>query len=91
MLEKNVSVNPSIVFREDFDDIAILYDPDSGKAFSLNRTGVLVWKSLDGKRSVSEVVASIISQCNDTPHNIERDAIEFIDHLIQSGLAGYVV
>ena len=40
--------NPLVVLREEFDDWAILFDPDTGNAFGLNPTGVYLWKLLDG-------------------------------------------
>lgn len=39
--------NPLIVLHEEFDDWAILFDPDRGNAFGLNPTGIFVWKLLD--------------------------------------------
>jgi hypothetical protein len=38
--------NPLIVLHEEFDDWAILLDPDRGNAFGLNPTGIFVWKLL---------------------------------------------
>ncbi len=40
--------NPSVVLREEFDDWAVLFDPDTGRGFGLNPTGVYLWKLLDG-------------------------------------------
>lgn len=91
VVKKKISVNPSIVFRDEFDDLAILFDPDSGKAFSINRTGALIWKSLDGKRSISDIVNCVNRECKDTANDVALETQEFIDHLVRNGLAGYVV
>ena len=40
--------NPLVVLREEFDDWAVLFDPDTGNAFGLSPVGVFVWKLLDG-------------------------------------------
>jgi len=43
--------NPVVLLREEFDDWAILFNPDATLGFSgfgLNPTGVYVWKLLDG-------------------------------------------
>jgi len=41
--------NPMVVFREEFDDWAILFDPETGKAFGVNPIGTEIWNKLDGK------------------------------------------
>jgi len=51
--------NPVIVLREEFDDWAILFDPDSGGAFGLNPTSVYIWKLLDGNRTNEEIVEKV--------------------------------
>jgi len=88
---KEVTLNPSVVFRDDLDDIAILYNPDNGKAFSLNQTGAIVWKLLSNKNSTYDIAANIKENHNDTQNKIEIETGEFIDSLIENGLAGYVV
>lgn len=40
-----IKVNRSVVFRDNFDDIVVLFNPDTGKSYSLNHTDVLIWKS----------------------------------------------
>ena len=43
----NPVANPLIVLREEFDDWAILFDPDTGSAVGINPVGVAIWKVLD--------------------------------------------
>jgi len=52
--EKPVA-NPLVVLREEFDDWAVLFDPDSGNAFGLNPLGVFIWKLLDGHRTIEDI------------------------------------
>ena len=73
--------NPMIVLREEFDDWAILFDPDSGDAFGLNPIGVHIWKRLDGKHSVTDILRDLQ----------EGDLQEFIEDLVQRGLVGYEI
>ena len=40
--------NPSIVFREEFDDWALLFDPDTGESYGVNPVGAFIWKELRG-------------------------------------------
>ena len=34
--------NPSIVFREELDDWALLFDPDTGEAYGINPVGAYI-------------------------------------------------
>ena len=43
--------NPLSVLREEFDDWALLFDPDSGKVVGLNPVSVFIWKRLDGNHT----------------------------------------
>jgi SynChlorMet cassette protein ScmD len=83
--------NPLIVLREEFDDWAILFDPDSGDAFGLNPIGVRIWKRLDGNHSVNDILQDLQAGFEDVPYEAEGDLQEFIEDLVQRGLAGYEV
>ena len=87
----NPIANPLIVLREEFDDWAILFDPDTGDAFGLNPIGVRIWKRLDGNHSVEDILQDLQESCEDVPEEAEGDLQEFIEKLVQRGLAGYEV
>lgn len=82
-------INPLIILREEFDDWAVVFDPDSGKAFGLNPTGVLIWKYLDGNHSLEEIQQELRDRMEDLPDNLRDDLEDFIKILIDQGLAGY--
>ena len=52
--DKKPKVNPTVVLREEFDDWAILFDPDTNVTLGINPMGVYIWKCLDGKHTVME-------------------------------------
>jgi SynChlorMet cassette protein ScmD len=84
--------NPMIILREEFDDWAILFDPDSGEGYGLNPVGVFVWKNLDGRHSAQDIALKLHeNNCEDMP----EDAIEriqmFLDDLTEHGLAGFEI
>ena len=83
--------NPLIVLREEFDDWAILFDPDTGDAFGLNPTGVHIWKRLDGNHSVNDILKHLQEGYENVPVQAEGDLQEFIQDLVQRGLAGYEI
>ena len=83
--------NPNVILREEFDDWAVLYDPDSGNGFGVNPVSVFIWKRLDGRHGLSEIVAELRKTCEDVPEDAEGYVNEFIQDLIQRGFAGYEV
>jgi len=79
--------NPFIVLRIEFDDWAILFDADSGDGYTINPVGVFVWKNLDGKCTVPEIVEKLKGECEEVSENVETDCNEFIDELLKRELA----
>ncbi len=83
--------NPSIILREEFDDCAVLFDPDTAEAYALNPIGVFCWKRLDGKHGLLEIVAELREVCDDVPSGAEQDFEAFCRELAARGLIGYEV
>jgi SynChlorMet cassette protein ScmD len=88
---KNPIANPLIVLREEFDDWAILFDPDTGNAFGLNPTGVFIWKLLDGRHGTDAIVNRLREEADDVPEDAGEHARQFIESLEKQGLVGYEV
>jgi SynChlorMet cassette protein ScmD len=80
--------NPMIVLREEFDDWAILFDPDTGDGFGLNPISVFIWKHLDGKHTVQDILRELGKTCEDMPENAEQEIKDFIKELFEKGYAG---
>lgn len=81
--------NKLIVLREEFDDWAILFDPDTGNAAGINPVGVFIWKLLDGAHIAEEIAEKVCLECPDAPSEAAKDVDEFISSLISRGWAGY--
>jgi SynChlorMet cassette protein ScmD len=81
--------NPTVVLREEFDDWAILFNPDTADAVGTNPVGVAVWKLMDGKRSLEKIVAEIKDQFADVPDAATKDVTAFIKDLAKRGFVGY--
>lgn len=89
-IENNKPIaNSLIVLREEFDNWAILFDPDSGEAKGLNPTGVFIWKLLDGTHTMRDIASEVSVECKNVPDNIESDVKEFVSSLTERGWAGY--
>ena len=82
--------NPIIVLREEFDDWAILFNPNTADAVGTNPVGVAVWKQLDGKRSLEEIVAEIKNSFEDTPQAALKEITTFVNTLAENGFVGLV-
>ena len=91
MKDKNAIVNPLVVLREEFDDWAVLFDPDKGEGFAVDPVGVFIWKRLNGKHSINDIVEALRKDCQEVPAEAEEHCKKFIGELVESGLAGYEV
>ena len=80
--------NPIVVLREEFDDWAVLFDPDTGDGYALDPVGVFIWKRLDGKHTPEDVVAELRRDCEDVPAEADEHCVSFIEDLLTHGLAG---
>lgn len=81
--------NPVAVLREEFDDWAVLFNPDTARAVGINPVGVAVWKSLDGKKGVDDIIAAVRSQFSEVPDTVEKEVADYIAELTKDGFIGY--
>jgi SynChlorMet cassette protein ScmD len=83
--------NALVVLREEFDDWAVLFDPDTGSGFGINPIGVAIWKLLDGQHSVEDILKELHDRCENVPDEAEQHVRDFIQSLVGRGLAGYAL
>jgi SynChlorMet cassette protein ScmD len=83
--------NSRLILREEFDDWAILFDPDSGRGFGLNPVSVFIWRRLDGNHTEDDIVAELMENCEEVPEHAGDDVREFIDELVRLGFVGYEI
>lgn len=81
--------NPNVVLREEFDDWAVLFNPDTADAVGINPVGVAVWKSMDGKTSLDEIVLEIKTNFEDASEAALEEITAFVDNLAENGYVGY--
>jgi SynChlorMet cassette protein ScmD len=82
-------VNPLVVLREEFDDWAVLFNPDTADAVGINPIGVVVWKKMDGTRTLTELVAEVRAAFSEVSETVSDEVSSFVDDLTQNGFAGY--
>ena len=86
-MKDKFKTNPNIVLREEYDDWAVLFDPDTGKTCGLSPTGVFIWKQLDGSKGKDDILQALASVCEeDLPENAADDYDKFLEQLLESGL-----
>ena len=81
--------NPVVVLREEFDDWAVLFNPDTAGAAGINPVGVAVWKLMDGRRSLEEIVAEIRERFSEVPDAATEEVAAFVKDLADKGFVGY--
>lgn len=87
--EERPIVNQTIVLREEFDDWAVLFDPDTSDSYGLNPVSVFVWKRLNGKNTLADIVRELGKECKDMPDNAMDFVKKFVNELVEKGYAGY--
>ena len=80
--------NPIVVLREEFDDWAVLFNPDTAEAVGTNPVGVAVWKRMDGKRSLEAIVSEIKNSFEDAPDAAFKEIAAFVNRLAENGFVG---
>jgi len=81
-----------MVLREEFDDWAILFNPDAGLGFSgfgLNPSGVHVWKLLDGEHVLDDFLDELRDRAEHVPGDAREHIEVFVEALVAEGLAKY--
>ena len=86
-----IKVNPLAVFREEFDNSAILFNPDNGDIFSLNPTGKVIWQALAEGCDEAAMLEKLAAACKDPlPESAAEDLREFIAALKEKGFVADV-
>lgn len=81
--------NPDVIFKDEGEDGALLFNPKTSEVKIVNATGALIFKQLDGKCTVAEIASNLEGIYEKTEgEDIEGHVEEFIDMLIEKGLAG---
>ncbi|HWQ63305.1 MAG TPA: PqqD family peptide modification chaperone [Methanospirillum sp.] len=80
-------VHPNVSLREEYDDWALLFNPDTGDTVGLTPTGVTIWKSLTEGKDMSGIMSALSQEFEDLPDNPEKDILVFFDEIVTLGFA----
>ncbi|MFA6444079.1 MAG: PqqD family peptide modification chaperone [Sterolibacterium sp.] len=81
--------NPIVVLRVEFDDWAVLFNPDTAAAVGINPVGVAVWRGMDGKSGIEEIVAEINRNFEEVSTDALEEISEFVGVLAEQGFVGF--
>lgn len=81
-----MKVNPLAVFRKEFDNSAILFNPETGEIFALNPTGMVIWQALSEGSDRAGILTKLAGECRDPlPPEAEKDLDDFLAALTEKG------
>ena len=80
--------SPSVIFKQ-LSDGGVLYCSESEVYFGLNEVGVAIWESLPPLlQTYDDLVTALVVRFPDVPaETIRADALEFVENLVENGLA----
>ena len=84
-MEESVKINPMAVCREEPDGTGCLFNPDSGKVFGLNATGLLIWKSL-AEGDAPAAILPKLRALGAPEESVAADLEEFLAALRKNGM-----
>ena len=88
MQTKKPIVNPVVVLRKEFDDWAVLFNPDTAEAVGINPVGVAIWELLDQQIDTQEIAANIRQNFADVPGSAKEEIETFVADLTKRGFIG---
>ena len=88
MNTKKPIANPIVVLRKEFDDWAVLFNPDTAEAVGVNPVGVAIWELLTEKNTVEDITHLIHQDFSDVPGSAAIEIQTFIEDLTQRGFVG---
>ena len=83
--------NPVVVLREEFDDWAVLYNPDTAAAVGINPIGVAIWKLVDGRCSAPQIVQKVLETYDQVTETAPQEITQYLDQLVADGFLGLQV
>jgi hypothetical protein len=82
-------INPAAAYRLGGDGWAVLVNLDTARSLALNPTSVVVWRLVNGKRSIAEIIAATRQYFRDAPPTVSEDVSALLAILIEEGLIGF--
>jgi SynChlorMet cassette protein ScmD len=89
-IDDKLKANSFIVLREESDNWALLFNPDTAEVYGLNPVSVFIWKRLDGKHTIRTILNELSLQCINIPKNAQNEIEDFINNLLKINFVAVV-
>jgi SynChlorMet cassette radical SAM/SPASM protein ScmE/SynChlorMet cassette protein ScmD len=76
-----------LVLREEFENTAFIFDPRTGETTGINAVSALIFKCLDGRHTLKDILEKIENQFENVPGDAAEQVNGFIQELTGRGLA----
>lgn len=80
-MDSRPAVNDRMVLRIEEDEGAFLFDPDTGDVSILNPTALAVYRTIDGRRTVTEIVQALRDEYDDMGDEAPRQVLAAVQTL----------
>lgn len=81
--------NPDVNLREEDEDGALLFNPDTDQVKLLNQTGHYIWKRCQKEVTIDQIIEAFKKDFDDVPENqIKSDIEEFVKQMVDTGFIG---
>lgn len=85
VLKTVFSRSPSIVTRKTGNEYVLIPVTDNiadmNSVYTLNETGAFVWEHIDGKRSIEEIILTLMEEYNIERKTAESDVLSLIENM----------
>jgi coenzyme PQQ synthesis protein D (PqqD) len=89
-LNSSLKVSDDVVFRE-LDGEAIILNLASGVYFGLDPVGTRMWRLIEQRGRLGDVLAAMCDEYDASNEKIERDLVALTSELLEKGLVSAVV
>ena len=86
IMKRKYMQNPVVNLREEDEDGALLFNPDSNRIQLLNNTGFFIWKFCSEGRTLSDISEAVRQEYSDVPkEQLNEDVKQFLDEMFEIG------
>ena len=83
--------NPDVVVREEDEDGALIFNPDTDQIRVLNPTGFFIYQLCDGSNDLNGMILAVKNTFKDVPDDqVSGQVEEYIDDMLSSGFIGTI-
>lgn len=83
--DKIPSIHPQTIWRR-MEDGVVLVTPEAGRVRVLNEVGSVIWRLIDGRKSLEEIQAELVKKYEVTPEQARNDLHDFMHELTARNL-----